>query len=55
MAKRKKRTTKIKQTDFLPKLRQTQLKLLDIFVDFCNQHGLIYYLSSGTLFPVCSF
>ena len=49
MAKRKKRTTKIKQTDFLPKLRQTQLKLLDIFVDFCNQHGLIYYLSSGTL------
>lgn len=31
------------------KLKQVQLELLDVFVTFCSEHNLKYYLFSGTL------
>ena len=33
----------------IKKLKQTEIEILDYFVDFCNQNNLTYYLTYGTL------
>ena len=30
-------------------LKKVQLELLDVFINFCNEHHLQYYLYGGTL------
>ena len=39
----------MKKTMGLNELKKTETKILEIFNDYCQKHGLKYYLAFGTL------